>query len=186
MLFTEDYYRDLISRLGLPEMPLRKVSLQQISFDNLRKSYFDFFKISKKLLMFVYYNNIQDLIKAEFSMDAIYDMRDGKIPENIDISLKIPFEYGGTLDFSNLFLIKKRPFKTILHQFFDTQILSFNHEMSSSFSNSLLMPPELFVPYPKGIIFLPALKGIVSPGGNTSADIMTEIGSSMFVKSGGF
>ena len=186
MLLDENYYRDLISKLGLPEMPIIKVEKQDIPQTTLQKFYNDFNYITKKLLQFVFYNNIQDLISADFSNDAIMKMKNGILPENIDICLKKPFEYGGELDFSNLFLIKKRPFKTIIDQFIDEQVLNFNREKISSFSNGYELPNVLFVPFPKGIVFLPALKGFVGPGGNTSADIMTEIGSSMFVKSGGF
>ena len=51
--------------------------------------------------------------------------------------------------------------------------------------NGFIYPTELYIPNPEGIVFLPALKGFAGAGGNTSADKMSEIGSTMFLKSGG-
>ncbi len=187
MLFTENYYRDLIAKLGIPEMPIKKVLFKKDYLSNCPKLYNDFFKISKKLMQFVYYNNIEDLIGANFSHESIMKMRDGILPENIDIYLKVPFEYGGTIEFSNMFLIKKRPFKDLIDSFIDEQVLTFNRSNGNfNRESGYQYPTELYIPNPKGIIFLPALKGFAGAGGNTSADIMTEIGSTMFSKSGGF
>lgn len=187
MLFSENYYRDRISKLGIPEMPIKRVVFNPDNLSKCEKLYNDFFKISKKLMQFVYYNNFDDLIGANFSNESIMQMYDGVVPENIDIYLKVPFEYGGTLDFSNMFLVKKRPFKELIDNFIDEQVLSFNKEQKNfNMKNGYQYPTELYVCNPKGIVFLPALKGFAGAGGNTSADIMTEIGSTMFSKSGGF
>ena len=187
MLFSENYYRDLISKLGLPEMPIKKVSFAKRDMIDVHHLYKNFAKISKKLMQFVYYNNLEDLINANFPHETIMKMRDGIVPENIDIYLKTPFEYGGTIDFSNMFLINKRPFKDLIDNFIDQQVITFNKE-NANFSNKkgYQPPSELYVPNPPGIVFLPALKGFAGAGGNSSADIMTEIGSTMFSKSGGF
>jgi hypothetical protein len=185
MLFTEDYYRDLISRLGLPEMPIRKVQFSGKSRDAAIAFRAKFAPISKKALQFAYYNNIKELVEAGFERDAIMDLAHGDIPENLDIYLKTPAEYGGTLDFSNMFLIKKYPFKAILDKFMDEQVLAFARERGgASRDTGFVMPSELFAPNPKGMVFIPTLKGITSPGGNSSTDRMTEIGSTMFLKQG--
>ncbi|MGN0929880.1 MAG: hypothetical protein ACI4N3_04530 [Alphaproteobacteria bacterium] len=187
MLFSENYYRDRISKLGIPEMPIKKVVFNPDNLFKCEKLYSDFFKISKKLMQFIYYNNLEDLVGANFSNESIMKMYEGIVPENIDIYLKVPFEYGGTLDFSNMFLVKKRPFKELIDNFIDEQVLSFNKEQQNFNSkNGYQYPTELYICNPKGIVFLPALKGFAGVGGNTSADIMTEIGSTMFSKSGGF
>ena len=52
-------------------------------------------------------------------------------------------------------------------------------------NNGFLLPTELYVPNPEGLIFLPALKGFAGAGGNTTADKMSEIGSTMFLKNSG-
>lgn len=186
MLFSEDYYRDLIAKLGLPEMPITKVKYQGKNFLNPKLFREDFLKISKKLMKFVAYNNITQLIDAGFPIDTIDELHKGFIPENITVYIKKPLEYGGKLEFSNMFLIRTRPFKNILDTFIDNQILSFNKEHPAyDMKNGFIYPTELYIPNPEGIVFLPALKGFAGAGGNTSADKMSEIGSTMFLKSGG-
>ncbi|MDR2098994.1 MAG: hypothetical protein LBO78_03140 [Rickettsiales bacterium] len=185
MLYTEDYYRDLIAKLGLPEMPIAKVAFRGKSREAAKKFRAGFANISKKILQFAYYNNIKDLVDADFDRDAIMGLSRGETPENIDIYLKAPAEYGGSLEFSNMFLIKKYPFKAILDRFVDEQVMAFSREHGgSSRDTGFVMPSELFVPNPKGIIFIPALKGITGAGGNSSTDRMTEIGSTLFLKQG--
>ena len=186
MLFSEEYYHDLIGKLGLPEMPITKVNYvgkNEINPFEWRK---DFLKVTKKLLQFVSYNNISQLMEAGFSIDDLKELNQGIIPENITIYLKKPLEYGGKLEFSNMFIIRTRPFKKILDIFMDKQILSFNNEYPGyDRNNGFLLPSELYIPNPDGIVFLPALKGFNGAGGNTSSDKMSEIGSTMFLKQGG-
>ena len=123
MLFSEEYYHDLIAKLGLPEMPILKVKYQGKPSVNLKNFRLDFFKISKQLMKYVSFNNITQLIDAGFTFDIIEELHDGIIPENLTIYLKKPLEYGGKLEFSNMFLIKTRPFKNILDTFLENQII---------------------------------------------------------------
>ncbi len=186
MLFSEEYYRDLIAKLGLPEMPILKVTYQGKNVLDARSFRSDFFKISKKLMQYVSFNNISQLIEANFPIETVEELHEGLIPENITIYLKKPIEYGGKIEFSNMFLVRTRPFKRILDTFIDEQILSFNKEHPGyDKKNGFLLPTELYVPNPDGIIFLPALKGFAGAGGNTAADKMSEIGSTMFLKNSG-
>ena len=186
MLFSEEYYHDLIAKLGLPEMPILKVKYQGKPSVNLKNFRLDFLKISKQLMKYVSFNNITQLIDAGFTFDIIEELHDGIIPENLTIYLKKPLEYGGKLEFSNMFLIKTRPFKNILDTFLENQIISFNLEHPGYDRNKgFLLPTEFYVPNPEGVIFLPALKDFAGAGGNTSTDKMSEIGSTMFLKNDG-
>ncbi len=181
MIFSEEYYRDLIAKLGLPEMPIKKVyynKTTQLEIKNFRD---DLLKISKKLIQFVSYNCISELVAANFSIDNLAELHKGIAPENVDIFLKTPLEYGGTLEFANMFLVKTRPFKDILNRFIDEQILLVNKDNTNDF----IYPTELYVPNPEGIIFKPALSGFAGGGGNTSADKMSEIGGTMFANLSG-
>jgi len=186
MLFSEEYYHDLIAKLGLPEMPITKVKYQGKNVLGAMDFRKNFFKVSKKLLQYVAYNNITQLMDANFSMETLQELHRGLFPENISVYLKKPLEYGGELEFSNMFLIRTRPFKQILDAFIEEQILSFNKEHPGyDKKNGFLLPTELYVPNPEGVIFLPALKGFAGAGGNTTADKMSEIGSTMFLKNTG-
>lgn len=186
MLFSEEYYKDLIAKLGLPEMPISKVVYKGKNLLNPQTFRDDFLKISKKLMQFVSYNNIGQLIEAGIPIETIDELHNGIIPENISIYIKKPIEYGGKLEFSNMFLIRTRPFKNILDTFMDEQILTFNREHPGyDRNNGFILPTELYIPNPEGLIFLPALKGFAGAGGNTTADKMSEIGSTMFLKNDG-
>lgn len=186
MIFSEEYYRDLIAKLGLPEMPIVKVTRKNpVAIDNI-KLRADFISMVQRFVQFVAYNNLEQIAMAEMSMDDIYQMREGVVPENISVYIKVPVEYGGKLEFSNMFLIRTRPFRAVLDKFIDEQVLIFNKGRNiSNVDDGFEMPPELFVPYPNGIVFIPALKGFAGAGGNATTDKMSEIGSTMFLKNDG-
>ena len=88
MLFSQEYYHDLISKLGLPEMPILKVSYQGKNVLDNKSFRSDFFKISKKLMQYVSYNNISQLMEANFPIETIQELHEGLFPENITIYLK--------------------------------------------------------------------------------------------------
>ena len=194
MLFSEEYYRDLIAKLGLPEMPIVRAERQRSLALDALKFRVDFAGMVKKFVQFAAYNNLDQLAMADICFETISDMRDGNVPENISVYMKVPVEYGGKLEFSNMFLIRTRPFKAILDKFFDEQVLAFNKELGSvsglekdvkARNTGFVLPEVLFVPNPKGIVFVPALKGFAGAGGNATTDQMSEIGSTMFLNNNG-
>ena len=175
MQFTEEHYKNLISKLGLSEMPIKKVNLCPIP---IHKNYDkDFFKISIQFIKYIANNNISDLMNANISFDEIDIMEKGIIPKNFTVFLRTPIEYGGKLEFSNMFLIKTFPIKEILNTFLRTQITNYNKVNESS----LKYPTSLYVPNPKGLIFTAQESSFAGFGGNTTTDKMTEIGSTMFL-----
>ena len=175
MQFTEEHYKNLISKLGLSEMPIKKVELATVP---IPKNYDkDFFKVSIQFIKYIANNNITDLMNANISFDEIDIMEKGTIPKNFTVLLKIPIEYGGKLEFANMFLIKIFPIKEILNTFLRTQIINYN----KTNNGDLKYPTTLYVPNPKGLIFTPQESSFAGFGGNTTTDKMTEIGSTMFL-----
>lgn len=175
MQFTEEHYKNLISKLGLSEMPIKKVELATVP---IPKNYDkDFFKVSIQFIKYIANNNITDLMNANISFDEIDIMEKGIIPKNFTVFLKIPVEYGGKLEFSNMFLIKTFPVKEILNTFLRTQIINYN----KANDGDLKYPTILYAPNPKGLIFTPQESSFAGFGGNTTTDKMTEIGSTMFL-----
>ena len=186
MILSEEYYRDLIAKLGLPEMPILRVEKKTKTQIDKFKFRSDFMVMAKKFMQFAAYNNMEQIAMADISMDSVVYMREGVIPENFSVYMKIPMEYGGKLEFSNMFLIRTKPFKDILDKFIDEQIITFNKgEKIVDINAGFKMPNEIFVPYPKGIVFVPALKGFAGAGGNATTDKMSEIGSTMFLNTSG-
>ena len=175
MQFTEEHYKNLISKLGLPEMPIKKVELSTIP--NHKDHDKDFFKISTQFIKYIAHNNIGELMNANISFTEIDLMEKGISPKNYTTYLKTPIEYNGKLEFSNMFLIKICPVKEILNTFIRTQISYYNKG-----NNSILKyPNSLYVPNPTSLIFNPAQSTFAGFGGNTATDKMTEIGSTMFL-----
>ena len=182
MLLNKEYYHDLIARFGLPEMPIEKVALKNPN-TNENLIYKDKFKIVKQFIKYTAINNISELISLDIDFNNITKMKDGIIPNNLSIYTKIPSEYGGKLEFTNMFIIKYQ-FKSILDKFIQTQIINYNKELNNK-NNYMEYPKELYIPNPKSTIFITALSSFSGPGGNTSTDKMSEIGSTMFLKNNG-
>lgn len=182
MIFGKEYYRDLIAKAGLPEMPITKVNLNTNLQINKQSFYTNLIKLSKKFVQFIAFNNITDLFKLNQSFENIELMKNKIIPENLSIYIRIPPNYDGKLEFTNLFLIPTYPFKQILDNFITEQIIIYNKQTRNKTIN---YPTELYIPNPTDMVFIPALKGFTSPGGNTSTDKMSEIGSTMFLKNDG-
>jgi hypothetical protein len=184
MLYSEEYWRDTISKLGLPEMPLVRVQYRTIDRQAAAQFMDAFPKVAKKVVQFAYYNHMKELVDAGFEQETIMEMGRGSIPENIDVYPKVPAEYGSALEFSNMFLVRRHPFKGILDEFLGQQVLAFAKEHPLYGKDAgFTLPTEMFAPNPKGIVFLPALKGFVGPGGNSSTDRMTEAGGTVSASS---
>ena len=91
--------------------------------------------------------------------DAIKLVKKGKAPENFNIHIRVPFDYGGTNSFSNLVLIQTHPFHTEIHRFIDMQTLA----------QPNLKPRKLYLPSPKGKVYFPG-EIEISSGGTSRHD----------------
>lgn len=176
MLKSLEYWRDQIAKIGLPEMPIERVLLADAS---ARWAWGEPRAVAQKLLRFAYYEKIPDLAQAGFPIEVVASLGRGEFPENLSVAFKTPAAYGGRLDLANMFLIARYPFREMLDKFYDMQVLEYNHELYGDAPGALALPPEMFVAAPKGIVFLPALRGFTSAGGNATTDRMTEIGSTL-------
>lgn len=117
----------------------------------LRKA---FKRTRRDFLKYVGYHHVNELLAAGMGDDAIKLVKKGKAPENFNIHIRIPFEYGGTNSFSNLVLIQTHPYHTEIHRFIDMQTLS----------QPNFKPRKLFLPAPKGKVYFPGDIEISSGG----------------------
>lgn len=122
----------------------------------LRKA---FKRTRRDFLKYVGYHHVNELLVAGMNDEAIKLVKKGKAPENFNIHIRVPFDYGGTNSFSNLVLIQTHPFHTEIHRFIDMQTLS----------QPNLKPRKLFLPAPKGKVYFPG-EIEVSSGGTTRHD----------------
>lgn len=116
------------------------VALEPNWLSELRKA---FKRTRRDFLKYVGYHHVNELLAAGMSEEAIKLVKKGKAPENFNVHVRVPFDYGGTNSFSNLVLIQTHPFHTEIHRFIDMQTLT----------QPNFKPRKLFLPAPKGKVY---------------------------------
>lgn len=144
-----------MSQMELPNMDL--IEANYIMLDprwrlELRKA---FKRARRDFLKYVGYHHVNELMAAGLLEEDIAKIKKGKAPENFNVHVRIPFDYGGTNDFSNLVLIQTHPFHVNIHKLLDMQILSRPQGMK---------PRRLFIPAPKGKVYFPGVIEVSSGG----------------------
>jgi len=149
-----------LSQLDLPNMELQEVNFVMLNAQwklELRKA---FKRARRDFLKYVGYHNVNELMAIGLSEDDIRKIKKGKACENVNVHVKIPFDYGGTNDFSNLILMQTHPFHADLHKIIDLQV---SHQQKGG------LPKKLFVPVPSGKVYVPG-DIVLSSGGKTKHD----------------
>lgn len=148
-----------LQQFDLPNMDLIEaefVLLDAQWLSELRKA---FKRTRRDFLKYVGYHHVNELMAAGMDDESIRLVKKGKAPENFNIHVRVPFEYGGTNNFSNLVLIQTHPFHTELHRFIDMQTLA----------QPNFKPRRLFLPSPKGKVYFPG-EIEISSGGQSRHD----------------
>ncbi len=149
-----------LNNSNLPGMELNELNLipyDHIYINEMRRG---FKRARRDFIKFVCYNNQQDLFAAGMEDTDVSLLRKGIVPENFNIHRKVPYEYGGNNDFSNLCLIQTHPYHDNLHKFLDMQI--FIHPKGTKVK-------RLFMPTPTGNVYIPYLD-INGSGGKSKHD----------------
>lgn len=147
------------SQMDLPNMDLVETDFVMLDpkwMGELRKA---FKRTRRDFLKYVGYHHVNELIAAGMDEEAIKTVKKGKAPENFNIHLRVPFEYGGTNNFSNLCLIQTHPYHADIHKFIDMQTLQAPG----------MKPMKLYIPTPKGKVYFTGDIEI-SSGGTTRHD----------------
>lgn len=149
-----------LNNSNLPGMELEEFSL--INFDHIyiNEMRRGFKRARRDFIKFVSYNNQQDLYAAGLDDTDLAMLRKGYVCENFNVHRKVPYEYGGTNDFSNLCLIQTHPYHDNLHKFLDMQV--FIHPKGAKVKH-------LFIPIPSGNVYVPYLD-IAGSGGKSKHD----------------
>ena len=144
---------------GLTNMDLIEVDFVPLDPNWLAELRKAFKRTRRDFLKYVGYHHINELLAAGMSEEAIKLVKKGKAPENFNIHIRVPFDYGGTNSFSNLVLIQTHPFHTEIHRFIDMQTLT----------QPNFKPRKLFLPAPKGKVYFSG-EVEVSSGGTSRHD----------------
>lgn len=151
------------SMFNLPSMSLMEVMYQPTDINKKAEFRRLFKRIRRDFLRYIAYYNQAELEAAGVDEKGLRNLKKGKAPENYDVHLKVPVEYGGTVEFLNLLFIQTHPFHDDIHKFLDMQITSqpFGCKLS-----------RLYVPYTESRVYVPkdssALGGGKGKGDKTS------------------
>ncbi len=144
-----------MSQMELPNMELTEVNYTMLDPRwrlELRKA---FKRARRDFLKYVGYHHVNELMAAGLLEEDIAKVKKGKAPENFNVHVRIPFDYGGTNDFSNLVLIQTHPFHSEIHKFLDMQMANQPQGMK---------PRRLFIPAPAGKVYIPGVVEVSSGG----------------------
>jgi len=147
------------SQMDLPNMELIEVNYTMLDANWLSELRKAFKRTRRDFLKYVGYHHINELIAAGMDEEAIKLVKKGKAPENFNVHVRVPFDYGGTNSFSNLVLIQTHPYHNEIHRFIDMQTLI----------QPNLKPMKLFLPSPKGKVYTPG-EIEISSGGSSRHD----------------
>lgn len=111
----------------LEEYALNNLTLKECVYDpqtwqEMSSCFTEYQKIRKIFLKLLGYSYASECTKAELTKADIKLLRQSIAPENYNTHIKIPFDFGGGLDFDNLCLIKTHPCHGIIHKLIDLQI----------------------------------------------------------------
>ena len=132
--------------MNFPGMDLVEATAYPISMsDNIERKK-QYKRVKRDFLKYVAYNFVNDLRNAGLDEDSIFYFKKGIMPENFNVHLKVPFDYTGSVDFSNMVLIQNRPYHEDIHRFMDMQ-------MDGMPVGTL--PEKLYIPVPTGKVYIP-------------------------------
>lgn len=132
-----------LDSFGLSNMILRECFYEPQNWSEMDNSFIEYQRIREVFLKLLGYSYAKDCLDAGLSQKDIKLLRQNLAPENYNTHMKIPFDFGGTLDFDNLCLIKTYPVHDMIHRLIDMQIEN----------NFLRIHKKIFLPYFEGRIY---------------------------------
>lgn len=132
-----------IVRFNLKHIRLDFHDYEPQTWQEMNKSFEEYQYMRKAFLRLLGFRHEQECYDAGLSEADILRLREGFVPENYNTHLKIPFDFGGNLEFSNFSLIRTHPHHNSIHRIIDMQI-------ENAF---LLKHRRVFIPWFEGKIY---------------------------------
>ena len=154
------YWENLFQKLNFPGMDLVEATAYPLSIGERREAKKAFRQIRREFLNLLIAERLNDLKEAGCDESAILSLRRGVMPENFNIHIKIPFDYTGQVDFSNLVFMQSLPYHNEIHRFMNLQMAGM--ELNAR-------PRKLYIPVPVGMVYLPHTE-ITGSGGKNKSD----------------
>lgn len=92
------------------------------SWQEMNRAFDRYHNLRARFLKLLSYSEQEACRQSGLSEDDINSLKNGYAPENFNIHLKIPADFGGTADFENFSLIKTHPYHDNIHRIIDMQI----------------------------------------------------------------
>lgn len=152
MTVTQDLVKDLVfweakfQEMNFPGMDLVEATaypLLLLEKVNRKKQYK---RVKDDFLKYISYHLSNDLRDAGLSEDDIFYLKKGVLPENFNVHIKIPFDYTGSVNFTNMVLMQNLPYHEDIHRFMDMQMEGMP---------IATIPEKLYIPVPTGMIYIP-------------------------------
>lgn len=122
---------------NLHNFELKECPYEPQSWQEMNKFFTEFYHIRGLFLKLLGYSQVDECLKMGLNKADIKLLQNSNAPENYNTHIKIPFDFGGTLDFSNLCLVKTHPTHGLIHRLIDLQIES----------DFLRTHKKIFIPY---------------------------------------
>lgn len=117
-----DYIHALLTKYGLNNMHLILKDYTSQSWKEMYGIFNNYQRARTAFLKLISYSEVKNLIKLGLDENEISRLKEGITPENFNTHIKIPFDFGGTLDFSNFSFIRTHHTHSNIHRILDMQI----------------------------------------------------------------
>ena len=141
-----DYWEAKFQAMNFPGMDLVEATAYPVTLLEKISRKKQYARVKRDFLKYISYHYINDLRNAGLNEEDLFYLKKGIVPENFNIHLKIPFDYTGTVDFSNMVFMQSRPYHEEIHRFMDMQM----ENMEPG-----LLPYKLYIPVPTGKVYIP-------------------------------
>lgn len=149
-----------LARAGLPGMSLEEFQFVRLDENWKNKMRAAFKRARRDFLKYVGYHHEAELMAAGVNDEGLRELKRGRSPENFNVHLKVPLDYSGSNDFSNLVLIQTHPYHENIHKFIDKQLAQVPAGRRAR---------ALYIPVPPGKVYVPE-GGDLSGGGKDMED----------------
>ena len=137
------FLKSRIEQFGLKNISLIESTYTPLTWKETAQVFKDYPRNRTAFLKMIAYSNKDECLELGLTPRDLELMKIGVSPENYNTHLKIPFDFGGSVDFDNFSLIKSHPTHDDIHHLIELQI-----------SNDYLrINKKVFIPVFKGRIY---------------------------------
>ena len=138
----EETLQKQIKELGLKDIELRLLDFKPLSWEKNGRFFDEHIRTRKAFLKIIGYSHTDICLNAGLSTEDISFLKQSISPENFNVHIKIPFDFGGTPTPDNMCLIKTHPIHDHIHALQEYQLEK----------DFLKYHKKLYIPYFEGIV----------------------------------